>query len=406
VGQPTGIQRTLMGLVYGSKLNDSVKIVAINPLDDKYYEVSKKRFLDIFHEKGTRNDTLIKKGNLLRTIAFNITPYFIAKKYESKNKEKKKKIKRFVSIERKRFDLSKKFRFQNGDCILVIDSNWDYENYIEIIRKTILTNFDIKIAAFVHDIIPISHPQFVDVNTTIKLTKWVNDLLSVSELTYTNSNFTKNELLDYCKKINITPREVKVIRFGNNFNNIINKDKKNRGDIILWVGSMDMRKNPECIIQAYKKVVNEGIELPDLVLVGRESRNSKHITDWITKTPEIKKNIIWLDNVDEEELDGIYDRTSLFVFTSWVEGYGLPVDEALVRGIPTIASNASAIPEVGGNAAEYFKPHDVDELAELIRKFFTDSDYKNSLINKSMKHPTHDWDKTIEQIKNGFKKLV
>jgi hypothetical protein len=191
VGQPTGIQRTLMGLVYGSKLNESVKIVAINPLDDKYYEVSKKRFLDIFHEKGTRNDTLIKKGNLLRTIAFNITPYFIAKKYESKDKEKKKKIKRFVSIERKRFDLSKKFRFQNGDCILVIDSNWDYENYIEIISKTITTNFDIRIAAFVHDIIPVSHPQFVDENTTLKITKWIHDLLSVAELTYTNSNFTK-----------------------------------------------------------------------------------------------------------------------------------------------------------------------------------------------------------------------
>jgi glycosyltransferase involved in cell wall biosynthesis len=209
-------------------------------------------------------------------------------------------------------------------------------------------------------------------------------------------------LLDYCREINIRPTEVKVIRFGNNSNNKINNHKNNSDDIILWVGSMDMRKNPECIIQAYKQVVNEGIELPNLVLVGRKSRNSEHISDWITKTPEIKNNIIWLNDVSEEELGNIYNKTTLFIFTSWVEGYGLPVDEALIRGIPTIASNASAIPEVGGNAAEYFKPHDVDELAKIIKRFFTDSDYKNSLIEKCKKHATHDWKNTIDQIINEF----
>ena len=75
--------------------------------------------------------------------------------------------------------------------------------------------------------------------------------------------------------------------------------------------------------------------------------------------------------VDDATLEGLYAAARCFVFPSLAEGFGLPVLEAMMRGVPVACSNATSIPEVGGDAARYFDPTDVAAMAAAIESCWT-----------------------------------
>jgi glycosyltransferase involved in cell wall biosynthesis len=75
---------------------------------------------------------------------------------------------------------------------------------------------------------------------------------------------------------------------------------------------------------------------------------------------------------DGAELEGLYRAARCFVFPSLYEGFGLPVLEAMARGVPVACSNRSALPEVAGDAALLFDPEDVAAIADALERLLTD----------------------------------
>jgi glycosyltransferase involved in cell wall biosynthesis len=87
----------------------------------------------------------------------------------------------------------------------------------------------------------------------------------------------------------------------------------------------------------------------------------------------IAERVRLLPWVSSADLEGLYAASACFVFPSLAEGFGLPVLEALERGLPVACSNVSSLPEVAGPAARYFDPLDVDEIRQSIEDLLTDS---------------------------------
>jgi glycosyltransferase involved in cell wall biosynthesis len=81
----------------------------------------------------------------------------------------------------------------------------------------------------------------------------------------------------------------------------------------------------------------------------------------------------------DEQLDALYRAAACFVFPSLAEGFGLPVLDALVRGTPVATSNATSLPEVGGDAVIYFDPEDTDAIADAIRRLLSDGALRERL---------------------------
>ncbi len=80
----------------------------------------------------------------------------------------------------------------------------------------------------------------------------------------------------------------------------------------------------------------------------------------------LDEDVRWLGWLEPTELEGLWAITSAFVFPSLYEGFGLPVLEAMARGVPVACSNASTLPEVAGDAVLYFDPHDPRALADTL----------------------------------------
>jgi glycosyltransferase involved in cell wall biosynthesis len=83
--------------------------------------------------------------------------------------------------------------------------------------------------------------------------------------------------------------------------------------------------------------------------------------------------------IPDADLVHIYNGSSLFVYPSFYEGFGLPVVEAMSCGVPVITSNLSSLPEAGGKAAYYIDPYDPEEISDAMTKILTDQTQANKM---------------------------
>ncbi len=99
---------------------------------------------------------------------------------------------------------------------------------------------------------------------------------------------------------------------------------------------------------------------------------------------ELENAVRFLGPVPEADLPALYSGATLFVFPSLYEGFGLPPLEAMACGTPVIASNASSLPEVVGEAGILIDPHDVRALTEAMRRALTDEQLRKELQIKGL----------------------
>jgi glycosyltransferase involved in cell wall biosynthesis len=159
-----------------------------------------------------------------------------------------------------------------------------------------------------------------------------------------------------------------------------------RKKYILYVGGTEKDKNILRLLEAYRMLVSRERNAGHvLVIVGDVYMGFGETKDILTQTVErlgLKDKVIFKGAIkDTAELAGIYRGATLFVFPSVLESFGLVPLEAMACGCPVVASNAPAIPEILGDAALYFDPYDVEEMAEKIEKVLKDNQLRTSLIS-------------------------
>lgn len=153
------------------------------------------------------------------------------------------------------------------------------------------------------------------------------------------------------------------------------------GEYLLFIGTIEPRKNIRTLLIAYERLVLNGYNFK-LVIVGRKGWHDKDIFDYL-ETHNVDKNIILLGFIHEDDKKIILDGSKLFIYPSVYEGFGIPVLEAMACGIPTITSNVSSLPEVAGNAAILINPESVDELFSAMKYLLTDESIYNHLKSQS-----------------------
>ena len=92
-----------------------------------------------------------------------------------------------------------------------------------------------------------------------------------------------------------------------------------------------------------------------------------------------------LGYVNTNDLKYIYQNASMLCFPSYFEGFGMPLLEAMACGCPVVCSNGTSIPEVVGDAAMFFDPHNAEDIAKCIFKLLSDDDCSDNLIRKGLK---------------------
>jgi glycosyltransferase involved in cell wall biosynthesis len=168
------------------------------------------------------------------------------------------------------------------------------------------------------------------------------------------------------------------------------------GSFLLFVGAQEPRKNLLPLLEALKIVHLHGHQI-SLVLVGPPGDDSNQLLVRAEKLG-LAPWLIMTGYLPEEEVRRIYRLAAAFVFPSLCEGFGLPLLEAMASGLPVAASFNSAIPEVCGDAALYFRPGSPENIAERIISLLEDNSVREDLAAKGKNRAQEfSWEKTAAE---------
>ena len=114
-----------------------------------------------------------------------------------------------------------------------------------------------------------------------------------------------------------------------------------------------------------------------------------------------KEKIIFTGFLNTENLENIYSNANLFIYPSLYEGFGIPVLDAMSRGLPVLCSNTSSLPEVGGDAACYFNPTDPSDITDKITRVITDTELQRTMIqNGHVNTKKYQWATHVDKLLN------
>ncbi|GAA0125524.1 glycosyltransferase family 1 protein [Clostridium sp. CTA-19] len=264
-----------------------------------------------------------------------------------------------------------------------------------------------------HDTIPLHMPETVGdryLSIFNSNMKWIVDN---SDGIITVSNFSKEDIardFNYPKdKIFVTHLASESIYKPLNktiCKSIISKHYNLPSNYILYVGGFSPRKNIVGLIKAYSKLPNNIKEKHKLVIAGSKGK-SYSIYKKCTYDYNVENNVIFPGFISMNHMPYLYNCSSLFVYPSFYEGFGLPPIEAMACGIPVISSNVTSMPEIIEDAALFFTPEDIDELSSKIEEALCDENIRNSLIIKGFKKSSSlSWNNAGKKTLYAYNKII
>ena len=181
------------------------------------------------------------------------------------------------------------------------------------------------------------------------------------------------------------------------------KDRYNvSGKYLLFVGTIEPRKNIEGLIKAYHILKTEH-KLPyQLVIVGMKGWMYSGVFE-LVETYGLKNEVIFTGYLDEDLKNIFYNLADIFIYPSFYEGFGFPIVEAFKCGVPVITSNTSSCAEVAGDAAMLINPYNPDSIVEAVLKIINNINLRNQLKNKGLeKTKLFSWKETAKKTLEVF----
>jgi len=245
-----------------------------------------------------------------------------------------------------------------------------------------------KYVVTVHDLLFCRYPElFNPIDVQIYKLKMARSCRAADQVIAVSEQ-TKEDLISYFQ---IDPAKIKVVYQGAHeiFNQDVSsaksqsvKQKYNLPDrYLLFVSTIDKRKNVQLILQALKE--RSDWSLP-LVVVGRPTSYLADLKAYIAEQG-LQDKVLFLHNVAFEDLPAVYQMAHVFIYPSYFEGFGIPIIEAQRMGVPVITSTGSCFREAGGNGALYGAPDDPAALIAHI-DLLSDENQRESLIQKGYRN--------------------
>jgi len=251
-----------------------------------------------------------------------------------------------------------------------------------------------KVIVTVHDLIFKTYPQGHTASTIAAAQDQFQDIASKAAKIICCSQSTLDDLNRYFK---VEVKKTILIYQGVNQNDFYPIDEKEGklaeemirlkwidGPFILFVGTIEPRKNLRNLLVAFSLLKNKKVFTGKLVLIGMQGWLSDDLAGLVEELG-IKEEVAFTGFLSNQELRYFYNKASVFVFPSFYEGFGFPIIEAFSCGVPVVTSNVSSCPEIASDAALKVNPNSPEEIARAVERVLDDSSLRNELREKGLK---------------------
>ena len=285
-------------------------------------------------------------------------------------------------------------------------------NYSPFLLKIL----NIKSVLFVHSVLPWSYFNLMPGNRikNFFIKKMMEISIFTSNLIIVPSNFAK---INFIKKLNIDPKKIAVINLGadhisinkNNDDKLMSFDYSQ--NYILSVISCVKYHNILNLLKSYKNFLDQtNYEVKFVLVLSILDKKYFEILKDFVKNNFNKEQVIFLPNLENKYLSNIYKNSSLYIFTSYSETFGLTSLEAMHFGIPLLISNTSSIYEINGDIPEYFDPDNISEIKNKLVKIFELKNNRSQINfdkNKKNEHlKNYLWKNTFNNTYKILQKII
>ncbi len=440
-GLNTGIQRVVTQITTRSSLlsdETGIPCIPVVGLGGKYY-----RLEDLRSKQKSISENILKLKHRVRSIYYQVRSSLVSTNVPSNSpldngkavvapssgeigKEYflimlEHRIRNFVgqifaTIQKLAFRVTIKnmpnVKFGSGNLLLVPDGF--FGRYYDLVALENAHLAKASVIPLIYDLFPITHPELCHEENVRIYPLIFEKVLPFSIGIMTISKSGMQDLKDYLESIHAEYMHLPVRYFhlggdflgaderfsrGDGLSNLLPLCLANRR-FYLVVGTIEPRKDHMTILEAFEQLWLEGFDA-SLVFVGRIGWKCDDILQKIRNSEHRDTRLFFLGSIDDETLFSLYTNAEALVFSSIVEGFGLPLVEAMNMGIPVIVSDIPVFREVGGEYPFYFSVRSPSNLARVVLEF--DRLKSNSKLLPKISKRWHSWDESaVSYIRNAL----
>lgn len=266
----------------------------------------------------------------------------------------------------------------------------------------------------IHDLIPYILPETVGKGYLKKFLQSMPEIIDNSTGIITVSEYSKSDILRFfphfpAENIFVTP-----LAANKNYKPLdkekclfdVNKRFNFNGPFIMYIGGFSLRKNVRGLVDAFNSIHKNIDENYKLLIVGGLRDEGLKLKAYTESLP-IKDKVIFTGFIEDEYLPTLYNATTLFVYPSLYEGFGLPPLEAMSCKTAVLTSNITSIPEVVPFKESLFNPNNPKELSLKLENLLNDSKLRNNLEDICFERSKEfTWEKTAKKTLEVYKKVI
>lgn len=331
------------------------------------------------------------------------------------HKEKMKQLIKEVQNEKRQTILGSK-NIVDQQFILNKDKNSFYVNVssanTELIDlwSTFKKCSNTKLIFFLHDLLPLEFPEyFWDKWDGLYLSR-MQSLAKYSDMVVTVSEDVKSKFKNLVELLNIKSPSVIAIQNGIENKFIENRHQKQKNTSIenqfVIVSTIEPRKNHLMLLEIWRSLINEEYtNIPKLIIIGKRGWDNQNTFNLLDKSPALKQYVQEYNDLTDHEMIETIKKSRAMLFPSYGEGWGLPLVEAIMLGIPVICSDLPVLRESTQGFAEYIDVNDKKLWMHKIKKYTEKSDNELNIIKNNLnKFLARTWEKSFSMLKDNIKK--
>ena len=262
-----------------------------------------------------------------------------------------------------------------GDQLVLLDSSW-HANFFPLAEQ--LKRDGVGIISVIYDLIPLTHPQFCDAGLVKIFNDWFDWIARTADgyvaISTTIRDQVREEMLRRIGAQQVEQRwfdyfhlgsELDLSDAGAEVDRALLQMFKTAEPVFLMVSTIEPRKNHAYLLDAFERAWATG-STARLCIVGKIGWKCDALVERIRKHPELNRRLFMYNSLSDRSLEHAYSHATALVFPSYVEGFGLPLVEAMQRGLPAMASDIPVFREIGGDYMAYFDLADPQSLTDLV----------------------------------------
>lgn len=264
----------------------------------------------------------------------------------------------------------------------------------ETFMVSLKLNLRCKVIIFIHDIIPIDFPEYVSPGDDAVHKMRMANTSTVADIVIVNSIYTKERVQHFYRTEGYRCPKIEILHIGaekqfSGLKGVANPlgDKK----YFVTIGTIEPRKNHALLLNIWREWIKSEADAPYLVIIGKRGWHISTVTNMIDQSPILKSRVIEMSGLSDQDMVAIMQGSQALLFPSFVEGWGMPLAEALSMGVGAVCSNLSVFEECGQGLAVQVDPIDGAGWYSTLRKIHEDDGYREELRATARKYVSPSW---------------